>query len=213
MEMSNEQLVELITHEVKKALSSVVENEPPISGRTALIIGDVERLPMSIREKYSFCGIEAYEKCGDISRFECIYVTRLSTAELADFALGRGTRRVQCALVNAMLCGKDVFILESAFEHRSFAASCSRAFYKMLEGYVFTLQSFGVKILREQFFGKALPRDIIAENSADKVITEAKAVKLVGEGGEKIRLLKGTVITPSARDVFNHSGKTVEFVE
>ena len=164
------------------------------------------------QNKFSFKTIDSYN--GDISCFECIFVCELTCAELADCALGRDCRAVPCAVTKALLNGKKVYLLESALPHRKFKETANRAFYSMFDGYVNTLRTFGVELIRQQWYGKNLNKDAIADNSVDKVITEKLAISLCEKAnGELVRLKKGTVITPSAKDIFNHSQVKVEFVD
>ena len=46
----------------------------------------------------------------------------------------------------------------------------------------------------------------------EKLITEAVAIRLLSATGQVVRLRKGTLVTPSARDVFRSGKKTLEFV-
>ncbi len=79
--------------------------------------------------------------------------------------------------------------------------TASRNFFNLLEGYIHTLQSFGIELIREQKFGKNLSRNAIADNSVDKVITESIARGLVKKSEDVIYLRKGTILTPSAKDI------------
>ena len=215
--LSYDALVELITKEVLKVLSqnkiASVDKNGDIDKRPfALVIGDCGNLPSFAAEKYRFENIEKYN--GDISCYDAVFVARLSCSELADCALGRDSSAVPCAVSKALLCGKKVFLLESALPHRAYRETADRKFYSMLEGYVNTLRTFGIELIREQWYGKNLNKDAIEDNSVDKVITEKIALKLCEDAADSVvRLKKGTVITPSAKDVFNHSQITVQFVD
>ncbi|MBQ8783558.1 MAG: hypothetical protein IJZ57_07295 [Clostridia bacterium] len=211
--VSFEALVELVTKEVLKSLESADCNTFDSKGKPlALLIGSKDDLPAFAQEKYSFDTIDSYN--GDISCYECVFVCELTCAELADCALGRDCRAVPCAVIKALLGGKKVYLLESALPHRKYRETADRAFYSMLEGYVNSLRSFGVELIRQQWYGKNLNKDAIADNSVDKVITEQLAITLCEKTqGDLIRLKKGTVITPSAKDIFNHSQFKVEFVD
>ncbi len=213
-DLSFDALVELVTKEV---LCAIGNNEQAIDKKVnikpmALVIGDCGSLPQFALDKYSFIGMNGYK--GDISEFECIFIAELSCADLADCALGRDCRQIPCAVTKALLNGKKVYLLESALPHRNFKATAGRSFYSMLEGYVNTLRSFGVELIRQQWYGKNLDRNAIADNSVDKVITEKIAISLVENCVDGlVKLCKGTVITPSAKDIFNHSQIKVEFVD
>lgn len=211
--VSFEALVELVTKEVLKSVSvgetcCDKNEEKPI----ALLIGKEADLPAFAQDKYSFKSIDSYN--GDVSLFECVFVCELTCAELADCALGRDCRAVPCAVTKALLSGKNVYLLETALPHRKHKETANRAFYSMFEGYVNSLRSFGVEFIRQQWYGKNLNKDAIADNSVDKVITESLAITLCEKAqNEIVRLKKGTVITPSAKDIFNHSNVKVEFVD
>lgn len=211
--VSFEALVELLTKEVLKSVSSGETLCIKPDGKPfALLIGKEEDLPAFAQDKYSFKTIDSYN--GDISLYECVFVCELTCAELADCALGRDCRSVPCAVTKALLNGKKVYLLESALPHRKHKETGNRAFYSMFEGYVNSLRSFGVELIRQQWYGKNLNRDAIADNSVDKVITEKLAISLCEKTqDEVVRLKKGTVITPSAKDIFNHSNVKVEFVD
>ncbi|HZJ77426.1 MAG TPA: hypothetical protein VFD52_01300 [Clostridia bacterium] len=213
-DISNDRLVELITNEVMKTLNTSNKqiNEQTDSRPLALVLGKVEKLPIFAKD-YNLVGIEDYTQKGDIQRYNRIYITELSTAELSDIALGKDTAPVQCAVVNALLNGRPVYMMESALMFRQYRTIANRNLISMLEGYVHTLQSFGVEFIKEQKFGKSLEKSEIADNSVDRVITEAIATKLSKKDDGVIYLKKGTVLTPSAKDVFTHSRKTVEFVD
>lgn len=212
--MSYDALVEMITKEVIKIISqnNTVLNttDDNVNKPKALVIGSCESLPQFALNSYLFSRIDDYN--GDISPYECVFITKLSCSELADCALGKDSTKVCCAVTNALLHGKKVYLLESALPHRNFSATANRNFYKMFEGYVNTLRSFGVEFIPKQWHGKNLNCSAIADNTADKVITEKIALLLCEKCDGTVHLRKGTVITPSARDIFNHSGISVEFV-
>lgn len=211
--VSFEALVELVTKEVLKSVSSgETPSAKPDGKPLALLVGNEGDLPAFAQEKYAFKTIDSYN--GDIASYECVFVCELTCAELADCALGRDCRAVPCAVTKALLNGKKVFLLEAALPHRKYKETANRAFYSMFEGYVNSLRSFGVELIRQQWYGKNLNKNAVADNSVDKVITESLAINLCKKAQDEIvRLKKGTVITPSAKDIFNHSNVKVEFVD
>ena len=214
-DLSYEALVKLVTEEVIKLLES--GNSTSSGGAScarpfALVIGDKANLPAAFCEKYALADLDSYK--GDVSGYECVIAAELSCAQLADAALGRDSSSAACAITKAFLSGKKVCILESGLPHRAFRETANRNFYAMLEGYVNTLRSFGAEIIREQWNGKDISCNAIADNSVDKVVTEKLALSLCESAcGGTINLKRGTVITPSAKDIFNHSGVSVEFVD
>lgn len=216
-EISYDKLVELITQEVIKALGKSkladVKADGSVDKRPrALVIGSCDDLPNYELSSYR---TEIYnsDSC-DVSVFDKIFITELTLADLADISFGRDCRCVPKTVTQALLLGKEVALLESALPHRKYESTANKKLYSMFEGYVHTLTSFGVTVVRKQW-GKTknANRNAIADNSVDKVITEESALRLIKKDEDVIYLCKGTIITPSAKDVFNHSQKTVEFVD
>lgn len=215
-ELSKEQLIELVTREVMRVMGDSVEAEPEYREGVpdVLLIGSRDKLPVNIRNKYNIFTIESYTCEEDIEKFEKIYITELSLTELADIALGRNTRAVQCAVISGLLRGKDINLLDCALEFRKLSTTASRGFYQLLEGYVRTLQSFGIKLINGQTpIDKYTVRSAPGDDLPEGIITEALAVSMIEKGTDSVILLKkGTVVTPSAKDVFLHNGKIIEFI-
>ncbi len=212
--LSYDALVELVTKEVLNQIGdSLFVSDKKLNNKPlALVVGDTKNLPKFALDKYSFQNIETYN--GNIEKYECVFLSKLTFTDLADCALARDSSNVSCAVIKALLNGKKVYLLESGLPHRKYKATANRSFYSAVEGYVNTLRSFGVEIIREQWHGINLDRNAIADNSVDKVITEKLAVSLSENSTDGVvKLLKGTVITPSAKDIFNHSQVKVEFID
>lgn len=212
-ELSREQLITLITQEVVRALGDAALPEPQDTGTLppALVIGEAERLPKGVRGQYCLHTIEQYT--GKIEAFEKVFITELTQTQLSDIALGRDSQPVTCAVSSALLLGREVYLYDIALAHRKLAGRGSRGFYQMLEGYVRTLQSFGVKLVQgttviDRYVKQAAP----GSELPDGVITEAAATVLLGKNQGDILLRKGAILTPSARDVFLHANRNVTYL-
>ena len=212
-ELTKEQLIELITREVLKTLGGGEAEEPADKSGLprALVIGPVEQLPKPVRAQYNLRPMEEYQ--GDIEPFEKVFVTALTQTQLADAALGRDSQPVTCALSQALLCGREIFLYDIALANRRLAGRGSRGFYQLLEGYVRTLQSYGVKLVQgttviDKYQRTAAP----GADLPGGVITEAAALELCRKGEGDILLRKGTVLTPSAKDVFLHADRHITYL-
>ena len=212
-ELTKEQLIELITKEVLRTLGGGEPEElADKSGLPrALVIGPAEQLPRPVRTQYRLASIEEYQ--GDIQPYEKVFVTAITRTQLADTALGRDSQPVTCALTNALLYGKEVYLYDIALAHRKLAGRGSRGFYQLLEGYVRTLQSYGVKLVQgttviDKYQRTAAP----GADLPGGVITEAVALELCRKGEGEIVLRKGTVLTPSAKDVFLHQDRHITYL-
>ena len=212
-ELTKEQLIELITKEVLRTLGGGEPEEPPDKSGLplALVIGPAEQLPKPVRTQYRLASIEEYQ--GDIEPYEKLFITAITRTQLADAALGRDSQPVTCALTNALLYGKEVYLYDIALAHRKLAGRGSRGFYQLLEGYVRTLQSYGVKLVQgttviDKYQKTAAP----GADLPSGVITEAVALELCRKGEGDILLRKGAVLTPSAKDVFLHADRKVTYL-
>ncbi len=215
MDIDKSRLVELVTKEVMRVLSSG-SSEPAKPGHPpALVAGDPSLLPASIAGRISACNLDAYTCAEDADRFDKMYLTELGQTDLADIALGRTSGKVSCAVCSMLLRGKEVWLLESALTFRKYGATAPRALLMTLEGYVRTLRNYGVKL----FDGKTALNKYTAAPMPDPglpegIINEAVARRLVNAAeGDSIRIKKGSVITPSARDVIKDAHKRLEIVE
>lgn len=210
-----QRLVELVTREVMKSLAN--GGTEPISTEkpTVLVLGDSVLLPDYLRAQFRVATAEDYSKNPSLSDIERVYITKLSITELADIALGRADGVTQCAVSNALLHAKEIVLLAEALPHRRYLGKCNPAYFQMLEQYVQTLERFGVRVQPLNTFAKDVvtkPQEMVAPviiHSEEKVITELAARKLVAKGASEIHLPTGTVITPSAKDIFEQSGKLI----
>lgn len=212
-ELSREQLITLITQEVMRTLGDAALPEPKDTRELppALVIGEGELLPRGVRGQYHLHSIEQYT--GDIEPFEKVFITALTQTQLVDIALGRDSQPVTCAISNALLLGKEVYLYDIALAHRKLVGRGSRGFYQLLEGYVRTLQSFGVKLVQgttiiDKYVKQAAPGSELPGG----VITEAAATALLEKNQGDILLRKGAILTPSARDVFLHANRNVTYL-
>ena len=212
-DLSKEQLIELITREVLKTLGCPEDDGPADRAGLplALCIGPADQLPRGVRSQYRLASMDDYQ--GDIQPFEKVFITAITQTQLADIALGRDSQPVTCALSQALLYGKEIFLYDAALAHRKLAGRGSRAFYQLLEGYVRTLQSFGVKLVQgttviDKYQKFAAP----GADLPSGVITEAVALDLCRKGEGDILLRKGAVLTPSAKDVFLHADRKVTYL-
>lgn len=211
-DLTREQLIELITKEVLKKMNQDKKVSPDPLRSSVLVIGSVQKVPADVSEKYNCRGIDDYD--GDIRHFEKVLITGLTMVELADIALGRNTKSVQCAVINALLQGKEIVLYDFALEHRHFKTQSNQTFYLLMESYVNILKSFDIKFVsgHEDAFNQKEHISASSANPCSGVVTEAKAKELVQQNSGDILLKNGTVLTPSAKDVFYSKNRQVRFI-
>lgn len=209
-----ERLVDTVTRQVLAVLRQrglLEEHEERL-----LVIGTAEGVPEPLRCRYALCGIEDYRASQSIRSYRRVIVTELTVNQLADIAQGRSSDAESHAVIQALLHGVEVLILSGALPHRRFAGIGSTGLCRLLEGYAHTVEAFGVRLLESESPasppagrpGGRMPIAAGFDARRSRLVTEAEALDLARAGGA-VHLPAGTVLTPSAWDVFNHAGITV----
>ena len=220
-----DELVRLVTEQVLAVLAGREDPDGPRNeGREKLlVIGDSSLLSQEMTRDRVVCTVEDYKQHQNIRRYRLVAVTRLSLTELADIAQGRDAGVNQCAVIQALLQGVDVYLYEEALPHRVHAGKGSGVFYAMLENYVRTLRTFGVKPAdrrpRETLAPAVKPARFLAPPpevpagsavpNSQRLITEETARAMVAGGGQ-VLIPRGAIVTPAAWDVFNQGLAEVE---
>ena len=213
MDKSMQELIESVTQRVLSELMDRENTQNSCGSTRALVIGPVAAVPEFLAKDTQLCSLEdrscSPETCSKV------VITSLTITQLADIAAGRASSPEACAVCRALLNGVEVYMLDSAPEHRKYAGKCSEGFYRMLEGYVDALKSFGVKMTSGTMCHGDEPKQSgccrAAEESeklCSKLITEKDALRLAS-GKKTLKAAPGVIITPSAKDVFLHAGVTV----
>lgn len=217
-----EQIVDLVARQVLAAVGRACpDGGPQQDGRPRmLVVGPAgSTVPAQLCRNAVRLELSDYQTNRNILRYDFLVITGLSTAQLADIALGRETDDGVCAVLQALLSGIDVYMLESALSFRQYAGKGSTALYHVLEGYARTLGVFGVKLVdprpapaappepkppRFQAPAMEPPRGTAVPN-AGRLITEDGAAALL-KSGSPVRIPAGSIVTPLARDLLSRSG-------
>lgn len=211
--MNQEEIVAAITERILKILE---QREQSVSG--------TEELPEEKKPKVLVLGgacppeVDAHESClytqeqynGNISEFDRVVIAKLDFCDLTDIALGRNGSALSDVVIRALIGGVEVQMLESALPHRQLSGATYSLLYRKLEEYTGTLLAYGVKLIGTKTtlirsMETILSRQTVSQKSTrwkeNRLITEESARKLAAKSGS-IRVQKGTILTPSARDVF-----------
>lgn len=220
-----EQIVRQVVAELARRQNGAADAIANDGKKKLLVVGDIGAVPETLREGAVLCPLAEYERSRNICRYDKVVVAELTLLQLVDAAQGRPGDAACCAVISALLAGKEVDLLESGLPHRKYAGKGSTGLYAKIEGYVRTLQGFGVKLLtaerltrREEAPAKparfapppaAAPTGS-AKPNAERVITEAVALELTAHATDTVTLPRGAIVTPSARDVFAHAKVTLK---
>jgi len=225
--MTDQELRQIIEQVTSQVLSSMPKAAPctQSGAEKVLVVGDVAKVPQEICSQALLSGLDAYECDRCIAPYSKVIISELTLVQLCDIAQGRPSDAACCAVIQALLSGKSVLLLESGLPHRAFDGKGSTALYAMLEGYVRTILSFGVKLMTKarMYRPEEVPikpakyqRPAVPTPQGNgvpnfgSVITEEIALGLVKGGCDTVHLPHGAILTPSARDVFTRLHITVE---
>jgi len=213
-----EELVRLVTEQVMAALAGKDHPDSPQNEghEKLLVIGDPALLSEEMCRDRVIYTIEDYKTNQNILRYRLVVITKLTLTELADIAAGRDAAANQCAVIQALLQGVDVYLYEDALPYQKHSGKGSKMFYTMLENYTQTLRTFGVKPaerkVKVQEEKPVKPAKFLAPPVAvpmgsakpnrERLITEDVARAMVADGCGRVVIPAGAIVTPSAWDVF-----------
>lgn len=225
-EQEMEQVVAAVVRQVLAALDAGAPAAKAIEeGRDRyLVIGDPSEVPAKLRGQAVLTGSGENGACANVLRYQKVIIAQLELIQLVDIAQGRPSDEACSAVLEALLSGIEVVMLETALPHRGYAGKSSTGLYALLEGYVRSIQGFGVKLLtRERLAEPAVkpvrppkhqapppaPVPMSAKPNTERLITERIAIALAAEAEGTVTLARDAILTPSARDVFAAAGLTV----
>ena len=211
MQGSMEELVRLVTEQVLAAIQneSKLEDARNEGKKKCLVLGGAEDIPEALRQDMILLDVKDYETIQNIRRYDRVVIAKLTLRQLADIAMGRPGDSLSCAVCQALLQGVDVLMLDSAAPHRQHAGKGSTAFYRRLEGYMNSLQVFGIKLIGTDSVLLNAPEKkqgepVRCEVTGTKLITEEIAERLTKKAQEVV-IPAGTLITPAAMDVLKEA--------
>ena len=215
MHESMDELVRLVTERVMAALNTEnklteAQNE---GKKKCLVLGGMDNIPETLTQDMILLDVKDYEEVQNILRYDRVIIAKLTLRQLADIAAGRPGDSLCCAVCQALLQGVDVLMLETAAPHRAHAGKGSTAVYRMLEGYMNSLQVFGIKLIAKESALNYAPEKkqgdpVRCEVNNTKLITEEMALRLA-QKAQEIVVPVSTIITPAAMDVLKESRITV----
>ena len=210
MNESMDELVRLVTQRVISALGEVNPTvDPKNEGKKKCLVLGGQEVPEAYTQNMVLLDEQDYETVQNILRYDRVIITKLTLRQLADIAAGRPGDSLCCAVCQALLQGVDVLMLETAAPHRQHAGKGSTAFYRMLEGYMNTLQVFGIKLVGKESALNFTPEKkqgepARCEVTGVKLITEETALRL-SKKAQEVVVPAGVIITPAAADVFKEA--------
>ncbi|SKC38088.1 hypothetical protein [Maledivibacter halophilus] len=228
--MDMDSLVKIITKEVLKKIDIINLQKAKVKSGNILILDSISK---EKKDKYEYIiGINKNIKFlddffvdDDIDSLDYIIVPNLSIKDLSSIAIGLEQSQISKVVIDSILHGKKVVVIEEGIDYRKFRNISSENFFQLFKSYEDRLVSFGIDIVKKEellFYlsentcVKDIKKELVQEsfkniNQGKKVhVIEATiSKKAVSEGDIKriwdlgyktIYLNKKSIITPLAKD-------------
>lgn len=171
-----EKLVDAITEEVMKRLKELIHNgeEKCENKRPKLLSIDLENTDVydELAEKFEIDSLEYKE---DLDSYEGIVVGKLGNRELTNLALGSHCGAREQVIIDSILRGKDIYILEEEIQYRKFQSTCNKVFYRLYQQYEAKILSYGITLVnKEDILERLCDKKIVKIHKEDSIIQTEK---------------------------------------
>ena len=150
--------------------------------------------------------------CVNAAEYEAFVITSMDTQLLADLALGTCRLEDSRILSDALLLGKNVYAAEEGITFMKYRHTANARYYQLFVEYLKKLESYGIAVMPFEKISRSLS---VKENDREESIkkqepAEKKEVSLFSadmarsfarKGETTLKVFKGTLITPLAKDI------------
>lgn len=147
----NEYFINEIVNEVMKRLQETIGQESTSKNyscnltkeRRVCVVGEIPR------SNYDSTGLTYYSIDEEYVDGDDLLITTLSPFLLANLAIGLATNQVEELLLNNLLNGKRVYILEDALLYQRYRRTAFKAIYLLYQDYEKKLRNYGLEFIKE----------------------------------------------------------------
>lgn len=220
--MELEELIKIITGEVIKKIKDDTTKD---TRKKVLILessnsDDFSKTVENFNEElYEFFSLDLSDK--NIEGYDFVLVPKLDNRELVNISLGVPCGVKEKVIIDSILKGEKVYILEEGIEYRKYNKTSNKVFFNMYADYENKLVNFGLNIVNSfnSIFQneyenieeknqeiKREKEEIVECNKPctvevdKKLLTERDIDKLYKSGIKEIIIKSKTVLTPLAKD-------------
>lgn len=210
--MDRKELIEEIIQEISKRFTKELSVLP--TGIPLMLIGSLKE-----QDQEELLGYKLIPFTEDTSQYESVLISEISPACMARLALGCAQTLEEQAILDALLKGKQVYLLERGLLYRDYKYSASINLYALYHGYESNLRQFGIRIIKHikecmDLYNKSIEpsKDTIQVPSTQesninkthvfskKLLLEKDLISARVGFKDRIELTKNCKITPLAED-------------
>lgn len=212
--MSYDKLVEEIVKELYQKLQA--QSVPCHTNKKRAIIISSHKLPHQemLQEEYEVLSVDQSGTYADV-----VIIPELDMGLLGQIALGIGDSKEAKIVLENLLKGKPVYVLEQGITYRQYKSTAHRTLYTLYSDYENKIKQYGVRLIhdvceiltdqRMQYKNIQQTSEIVPEVAIDheainltskKVILESDLTRGVIQGMTEVIIKKGAIVTPLADD-------------
>lgn len=174
-----EKLINAITEEVMKRLKELIHNEEEKCEKKLpkLLCIDLENKDIydELAEKFEIHSLEYKE---DLDAYDGIVLGKLGNRELTNLALGSHCGVREQVIIDSILRGKNIYILEEEIQYRKFQSTCNKVFYRLYQQYEAKILSYGIKLVKkDDILERLCDKKIVKIHNEDSIIQTEKILE------------------------------------
>lgn len=214
--MDTKELIEYITKEVMKRIQNT--NTDKLNERKDKILTvdfSIENVLEKVKEDFYIDHLEDLNEDVVVDSYKCILIGSMTNKELVNIALGLPNDKISSIIIDFILRGKRVYVLNEGIKYHKYNDSSNISFYNMMKSYEERLETFGINFVNEKDISGLFADNIRAKESVDennqyvikeKIVTESLIRQIYQGGYTEIVTNKATIITPLAKDYIRTNG-------
>lgn len=174
--MDLEKLVDMITKEVMRKIKESMESEnSKINSPRILIVessqSDIYSNLVNKLDSIKYLIHSKEDMNSDLNSYDNIIIGSIDNRELANLALGVQCSEKEKIIIDSILLGKDIFLVEEGIEYRKYKDKSNKVFYSLYRDYENKLINYGIKLVKEDMIGKI---------HSDKKINSMESIESIG---------------------------------
>lgn len=201
-----ENLVDYLTKEVMKNMNLDRDKKDEI-----LVINSKEDEKEINADNFKVVYFNELEEL-NVESFKHIIISSFTLNQLTNITIGKSDDNITSIIIECILKGKNIFILNDGVKYRKYKNTANINFYNMIETYEKNIISFGINFIDEDDIDNLIKDnkkniekeyDIGNKKSYEidnKIITESVLEKIYRQGHINITIKSDAIITPLAKD-------------
>jgi len=216
--MNKEDIVKLVLDEIKKISSS--DNQLSLDDSSLspllLLVEPKKELDKGLE---SMVRAANFNPTTDPSSFDdsaIIVLSSLSNKNLSYICEGADVGEVPSIIIEGLLLGKEIIIIEEGIDYRKYLNSSNKVFYEMLRNKEKALTTFGIKVIKKKSLASYLNKKVkhasclsTGDVFRGKLMTEEHVKYFHQDGFTEVNVTSGVIITPLAKDYIQKNNISV----